>query len=693
GREFVAVLVGLSPARRSRWAAPGLLLIVALVLALVLSVRPANAASAPADILLGLAPGAPLDGLLDAAGALAAPRALGQPGVYQVLVADQARALASLRGNPFVRYAEPDGVLALAQGVARTQDQDSNGSDNHWGLDRIGAAEARQSDTGAGVTVAVLDTGVSASHPELAGRVLPGYDFVDGRPGAADDAGHGTYVAGIIGAATQSDGAGGVAPGVTILPVKILNQSGVGSTANFVAGINYAVAQGARVINISAGGIDDSQALEDALRNAEAHGAVVVAATGNDGVDAVSYPAAVTSVLAVSASDQSDTVPGFATYGAYVDLAAPGVDIASTWWSAAGGNGRTVASGTSAAAPFVSGAAALLLGARPGLDPAGVRQLLEESAVDIEQPGIDARSGFGRLDAALAMRLAAVTPLTGTVSLPLVDGTPHLTMSAVGFAPNEPVTLVLQEDLGSQSFVGYSADGTGALGVDLGPAARFPSDTLTVSAVGSNSGRLARGELQLTRTPAAPAFAPVAPVPSTGDRLYFPETGHTLSGGFLAYWQAHGGLAVFGYPISEEFDEQNPDTGQFDTVQYFERNRFEYHPELAGTPYAVSLGRLGSELAPQVFPAAATPLGPDPGTRYFPETGHTLGGAFLGYWQARGGLAIFGYPTSEPFEQNGRVVQYFERARFELHPEPDGALLVLLGRLGVDLAYQNGYLR
>ncbi|HET7034637.1 MAG TPA: S8 family serine peptidase [Thermomicrobiaceae bacterium] len=691
GREFSSVLGCPSLARPSRWALPRLLLVFVFVFALLASVRPA--AAAPVDILLGVNAGAPLGDLLGAAGALAAPRSLGEPGVYQVLVADQARALATLRQSPLVRYAEPDGVLALAQGVARTQDEDSAGAGNHWGLDRIGAASAWTVGDGAGVTVAVLDTGVSASQPELAGRVLPGYDFVANHPGAADDAGHGTFVAGIIGAARETDGTAGVAPDVTILPVKILDQNGVGSTANFVAGINYAVSQGARVINISAGGIDDSQALEDALRNAEMHGAVVVAATGNDGIDAPSYPAAVSSVLAVSASDQHDAVPGFATYGAYVDLAAPGVDIASTWWSAVGGDSRTVASGTSAAAPFVSGAAALLLGARPGLAPAGVRELLEASAADIEQPGIDARSGFGRLDAALAVRLASTTPLAGTVSLPTVAGAERLTFSSGGFQPNEAVTLLVQDDLGSRSFTGYSADGAGDLSVDLGPAASFPSDALTVSAIGTRSGLLARGSLQLARSPVVPAFAPLAPVPSTSDRLYFPETGHTLSGGFLAFWQAHGGLAVFGYPISEEFGEQNPDSGQADTVQYFERNRFEYHPELAGTPYAVSLGRLGSELAPQSYPSAPAPLVSDPGTRYFPETGHTLGGAFLGFWQAQGGLAIFGYPTSEPFEQNGRLVQYFERARFELHPESNGSARVLLGRLGVDLAYQHEYLR
>lgn len=173
--------------------------------------------------------------------------------------------------------------------------------------------------------------------------------------------------------------------------------------------------------------------------------------------------------------------------------------------------------------------------------------------------------------------------------------------------------------------------------------------------------------------------------------LFFPETGHNLCGAFLSYWQQHGGLAIFGYPLTEEFSEVSKQDGKSYTVQYFERNRFEYHPENAGTPYEVLLGLLGSDLT--AHRRAEGPMQPVPnpndGRAYAPETGHTLGGAFLRYWQNNGGLAVFGYPISEEFQEynpaDGKVytVQYFERNRFEYHPEYAGTPYeVLLGLLG-----------
>jgi hypothetical protein len=145
--------------------------------------------------------------------------------------------------------------------------------------------------------------------------------------------------------------------------------------------------------------------------------------------------------------------------------------------------------------------------------------------------------------------------------------------------------------------------------------------------------------------------------------VYFPQTGHHLSNrsGFLDFWRANGRVKVFGYPISEEMIENDR------VVQYFERVRLEYHPELAGTGWEIQLGLLGNDLTD-----GATPTGvPDPqnGQRYFYETQHTLYSEFQHFWQRRGELQIFGYPISEPFQEHGRMVQYFERARFEYYPE------------------------
>ena len=160
----------------------------------------------------------------------------------------------------------------------------------------------------------------------------------------------------------------------------------------------------------------------------------------------------------------------------------------------------------------------------------------------------------------------------------------------------------------------------------------------------------------------------------------FVETGRCVRGPFLRYWREHGGLALNGYPLSEEFAEQLED-GQVYRVQYFERVRLEYHPENPA-PYDVLLGQFGRRLHPADPPAA-----PLPSARYFPETGHNLGGSFRPYWEAHGGLAQFGYPLSEEIEErleDGRVytVQYFERARFERHPENPPPYDILLGQFG-----------
>jgi hypothetical protein len=190
-----------------------------------------------------------------------------------------------------------------------------------------------------------------------------------------------------------------------------------------------------------------------------------------------------------------------------------------------------------------------------------------------------------------------------------------------------------------------------------------------------------------------PAFDRVAsPGADSPTRVYFEATGHTLQGVFYEYWKRHGGLWLFGYPLSEEYQEVSATDGKTYTVQYFERQRFEYHPEFAGTPNSVLLGLLGSYMVQgrtdggfgriTAFPSTSTRI-------YFEPTGHSLGGPFLTYWNQYGGLPIFGYPLSEEFQEVSATdsktytVQYFERARFESHPENAGTPNeVLLGLLG-----------
>lgn len=171
---------------------------------------------------------------------------------------------------------------------------------------------------------------------------------------------------------------------------------------------------------------------------------------------------------------------------------------------------------------------------------------------------------------------------------------------------------------------------------------------------------------------------------------YYPQTGKTLSREFLSFYDSKGGLPIFGYPLTDAEVE-----GGF-KVQYLERARIEYHPENAGTQYDVQLGLLGNILTAgrQFAPAPSDARSSTDASLYFPETKHTLSGAFLDYWRSHGALPLFGYPISEPIQEDGYMTQYFERNRFEYHPENAGTQYeVLLGLLGRDLLAQRVQVR
>jgi hypothetical protein len=198
---------------------------------------------------------------------------------------------------------------------------------------------------------------------------------------------------------------------------------------------------------------------------------------------------------------------------------------------------------------------------------------------------------------------------------------------------------------------------------------------------------------------ANPGALPTARVAQPGDVgprvLYFQETGHVLRDPFLKYWQDHGGLAQFGFPITEVFYVQGR------AVQYFERARFEYWPEYTGTPYEVQLGLLGRYVTKgRSFATQPPPAKSEPNRTYFPQTGQYIANGFKDYWEKHGGLAIYGYPISPEIQEvnpaGGKTytVQYFERARFEYHPEHKGTPFeVELGLLGNQVIAGNGWYR
>ena len=280
-----------------------------------------------------------------------------------------------------------------------------------WGLTKIGAEQAWAITRGAGVTVAVIDSG-SGPHPDLDANLDQGVNLFGGvnEPGApdVDTQGHGTHVAGIISAvANNGTGGVGVAPESRVLPIRVLGPDGRGRSGDVVAGVRMAADMGARVINLSLGGDQESTPLSEAISYATSKGSLVIAAAGNDGPTAApKWPAAFDQTIAVSFVDQNNVPGAKSQVGSYIDIAAPGVGILST---ALGNYG--LSTGSSMAAAYVSGAAALLFAAQPTLTAGQARDILLQSATDVGTPGRDDQTGFGLLNLPAAFaQLAALFP-------------------------------------------------------------------------------------------------------------------------------------------------------------------------------------------------------------------------------------------------------------------------------------------
>lgn len=347
--------------------------------------------------------------------------------------------LEMLRRDPRVAFAELDHAIHSTEtrflGETGFLTPNDPGWASQWGPARIGAPVAWRFATGTpDVVVAVLDSGTQLDHEDLLGNLWTnpgetpdngvdddgngktddfwGWHFYHKKDGltfvpsedtrVADDLGHGTHVAGIAGAEMNNGvGIAGVAGGSRLMTVKVLDQYGDGWYSDLARGIVYAVDNGARIINLSVGGEAPSETLQQAVDYAHAHGVLVVAASGNDG-EAVLYPAACEHVLAVAATDQDDGRADFSNHGPRVDAAAPGVGIYSTWYR---GNYFTK-SGTSMAAPHVSGLAALIWSARPDLAVEQVTRVITATAADVNHgafPGWDEYLGWGRVEAGQAL--------------------------------------------------------------------------------------------------------------------------------------------------------------------------------------------------------------------------------------------------------------------------------------------------
>ena len=353
--------------------------------------------------------------------------------VYHVRPGTELEAAAALALDPAVEYAEPDYLIfaanSIADSVADTVLARNSGRpdgksrsvspsewdagapndplfDKQWALAKIEAEGAWKIADGSDVTIAVIDSGIDMDHPEFAGRIVAGYDFVNEDDEPDDDYGHGTQVAGVAAAAANNElGIAGLAWDAKIMAVKVLDHRGRGMSSNLTCALYWVADKGAHVVNISIISFGPSLGMQSAINYAVEENILIFAAAGNlfeDG-NPLTYPAALKGVVAVAASDRDDGHAWFSSAGSFVDIAAPGVSIFSPF-PPSHEEFRSVY-GTSLASPHGAGLAALILSVAPSLQPQEVETIIRESAADLGETGRDDKFGHGRVDAQAAMKL------------------------------------------------------------------------------------------------------------------------------------------------------------------------------------------------------------------------------------------------------------------------------------------------
>lgn len=439
--------------------------------------------------------------------------------------------------NHVVSVDAPVVTPASVQPLAATE----AGTDQ-WGLAAVHAESAWSITRGTGVEIAVVDTGVDSSHPDLVDRALPAIDLVgDGSSG--DPNGHGTHVAGIIAASLDGAGVAGLANRASVLPIRVMDASGTGDIATVASGIIAAADAGAEVVNLSLGSTYDSSVLAAAVKYAADKGATVVAAGGNNATDGVAwYPAALSGVIGVSSVDKDLTRSSFSNAGSFVDLAAPGGSILST----IPGGSWGYMSGTSMATGFVSAAAALVLAAKPGLSRGQVESILFNTAADdASGDGWDRVYGYGLVRADRAALSAESSPVAPTA--------PTGVSAAAGNA-SAAVRWTAPSSNGGSTITGYTATAS--------PGGRTCSTTGSVSCTvtGLTNGvsytftAIARNVVGTSPRSAASKAITARTVPSapTGVRVTKVSTGTPTSSAISLAWTpptSNGGSAITGYTV------------------------------------------------------------------------------------------------------------------------------------------------
>lgn len=367
----------------------GVLIIAVILTSLASTAAPINSADPDAEVIVGFTNQTNLELIKQNGGEI--------HNVYSIIPAVHASlpktALQTLRENPQIAYIQPDAKI------------EANAQIIPWGIEHINATKAWAQSTGNGVKVAVLDSGVGP-HDDL--TVYGGYDFVNNDADPSDDFGHGTMIAGIIAAKSNSIEVVGVAPDAQIYAVKIIDSNGDGSLSRAISGIEWAINNSMNIISMS-WSLNDYPPLHSAIQAAYNSGILLVGSAGNAANSQIGFPAKYDEVIAVSAVDENNIRAHFSSVGAQVELAAPGVNIYSTYLN----NGLGVGNGTSMATGFVSGTAALVWAKNQSLTNVEVREILQETAIDLQSgdgKDRDIYYGFGLVDA-----FGAVLEASGSV--------------------------------------------------------------------------------------------------------------------------------------------------------------------------------------------------------------------------------------------------------------------------------------
>ena len=332
----------------------------------------------------------------------------------------------ALARNPHIKFAEVDAIVAPS---ATTNDPLASSSE--WQLAKINATTAWNTSTGAGITVAVLDSGVQPNHPDLQANLVPGWNIWNNNSNTSDVNGHGTAVAGTI-AAVGNNGIGvvGVAYRAKIMPIRMTDATCYTTLSIVASALTWAADHGADVANISYSNLYKSSTVIAAATYLRNKGGETVVSADNDGIN--ENTANTTSMITVSATTQTNTLATFSSYGAMVDLAAPGVQVGTTLWNSGYGWGT----GTSFATPIVAGTVALVMSANPSLTPSQIENALFSTALNLGTAGYDIYFGYGLVNAAGAVAAARSTSTTTTdTAAPTVAITSPTSGAVSGIVP------------------------------------------------------------------------------------------------------------------------------------------------------------------------------------------------------------------------------------------------------------------